>query len=220
MTPPIYPPPVLASKKKHRAVLGGRSRAGRTHAQARAEPLLRWLQETHVAPLVPRLPRRGVVGSAGQLGHPGECVRRRSPGAQFRLLPAPMDLVPAARSRRHGLPWRRSQAPLSRALARGRADQTAPRQETRSALRGVESSRLPAGHRPWVRVREASKPGRGDPFPRAASPMERPVGAQQIPAPARSGGVPPPDPIPSTSGFNRNFAVIATAPDPRTDCHH
>ena len=90
------PAACVGFKKKHRPILGGGSRFGRTHAQDRSEPLLRGLQEAHAAAVVAPLPRRGVVGSVGQLGDSGQCLRRRSAGAQSALLPAAMGLVSAS----------------------------------------------------------------------------------------------------------------------------
>jgi hypothetical protein len=60
-------------KKKHRAVFRRARRAGRTHAQERAKPLLCRLQEAHAAPVVTPLLRRGAVGAAHQLGHARQC---------------------------------------------------------------------------------------------------------------------------------------------------
>lgn len=97
-------------KKKHRPLLGGPRRAGRAHAQERPEPVLCWLQEAHAALVAARLHGRGAVGSLGQLGHAGQCVRRRAAGTQPAPLPAAMGLVPAAGRGRHGLLGGRSQA--------------------------------------------------------------------------------------------------------------
>ena len=67
------PAACVGFKKKHRAIFRRARRAGRTHAQDGAKPMFRWLQETHLAPLVAPLLRRGAVGAVGQLGGPGQC---------------------------------------------------------------------------------------------------------------------------------------------------
>ena len=68
------PAACVGFKKKHRAILRGARRAGRAHAQDGAKPMVRWLQETHVAPVAARLPGRGAIGAAGDLG--GSRTRR------------------------------------------------------------------------------------------------------------------------------------------------
>jgi hypothetical protein len=62
------PAACVGFQRKHRAIFGRAGRVGRTHAQDRAEPLLRRLQAAHVAPVASPLPRRRAVGAAGQLG--------------------------------------------------------------------------------------------------------------------------------------------------------
>ena len=52
-------------KKKHRAILRRARRAGWAHAQNRAEPLFRRLQETHAPPVAAPLLGRSAVGAAG-----------------------------------------------------------------------------------------------------------------------------------------------------------
>ena len=139
------PAACVGFKKKHRTILCGSGRSGRSHAQDWAKPMVRGLQETHTAFVVTRLPGRSTLGPVGQLGYSSQCVRRRAAGAQLALLPAAMGLVSAAGRSGHGLFGGGSQTPLPRALARGRPDQTAQRHEIDAALRGLESSRLPAG---------------------------------------------------------------------------
>src|ERR1022692_2128585 len=56
-------------KKKHRPILRRTRRAGRTHAQDWAEPVLCRLQEAHTASVVARLFRRRAAGATHQLGH-------------------------------------------------------------------------------------------------------------------------------------------------------
>ncbi len=119
------PAACIGFKKKHRTVLCGWSRSGRSHAQDRAKPMVRGLQETHSAFVVARLPGWSALGSAGQLGDSRQCVRRRAAGAQLALLPPAMGLVPAAGRGGHGLFGGGSQTPVPRALARGGPDQTA-----------------------------------------------------------------------------------------------
>ena len=106
------PAACVGFKKKHRPILRGGSRAGGAHPQDGSEPLFRRLQEAHPPFVAARLPRRRAAGSAGQLGHPGQGVRRRLVGAQSALLPAAMGVVPAAGRRRHGLSGGRVQAPV------------------------------------------------------------------------------------------------------------
>jgi hypothetical protein len=67
------PAACVGFKKKHRAIFRRTRRAGRAHAQDGAKPVFCWLQETHPAPLVAPLLRRGAVGAAGQLGGSGQC---------------------------------------------------------------------------------------------------------------------------------------------------
>jgi hypothetical protein len=62
------PAACVGFKKKHWPILRRSRRAGRTHAQDRAKPMLRRLQKAHVAPLAAPLSSRGAVGAAGQLG--------------------------------------------------------------------------------------------------------------------------------------------------------
>ena len=97
------PAACVGFKKKHRAILRRARRAGRTHAQDGAEPLLRRLQETHAAPVAAPLPGRRAAGAAGQLGHARQCVGRRVAGSQFALLPKAMGLVSAADGGGHGV---------------------------------------------------------------------------------------------------------------------
>ena len=105
-------------KNKHRPLLGAPRRAGRAHAQEWAEPVLGRLQEAHAALVAARLHGRRAVGPLGQLGHAGQCVRRRAAGTQPALWPAAMGLVPAAGRGRHGLLGGRSQAAGPRPNAR------------------------------------------------------------------------------------------------------
>lgn len=59
------PAACVGFKKKHRTILRHRCRAGGTHAQDRAKPLLCRLQETHAASVVESLSGWGAVGAAG-----------------------------------------------------------------------------------------------------------------------------------------------------------
>ena len=90
------PAACVGFKKKHRAILRRARRAGWTHAQNRAEPLFRRLQETHTPPVAAPLLGRGAVGAAGQLGDARQGFRGWAAGPQPALLPAAMGLVSAA----------------------------------------------------------------------------------------------------------------------------
>ena len=68
------PAACVGIKKKHRAILRRARRAGRAHAQGRAEPMLRRLQEAHPTPVAAPLLGRRVAGAAGQLDRARECV--------------------------------------------------------------------------------------------------------------------------------------------------
>ncbi|MEK7214379.1 MAG: transposase [Chloroflexota bacterium] len=112
-------------KKKHRPVFGPARRPGRPHAQARPKPLLCRLQKTHAPVLAARLSRRGVVGAAGQLGHPGQSLGRGPIGAQSASLPTAMGVVSPAGGGGHGLLGCCGQTVVPGALAGGSADQAA-----------------------------------------------------------------------------------------------
>ena len=97
------PAACVGFKKKHRAIFCRPRGVGRAHAQDRAKPMFRRLQEAHAAPMVVSLPGRGAVGAAGQLGDARQCFRGRVAGAQSALLPAAMGLVSAAGRGGHGV---------------------------------------------------------------------------------------------------------------------
>lgn len=68
-------------KKKHRRLFCPAGRLGGADAQKRTEHLFCGLQEAHVPLVDSALPARGLAGALGELGRPGECVRRRIVGA-------------------------------------------------------------------------------------------------------------------------------------------
>jgi hypothetical protein len=79
---------------------------GWAHAQDRAEPLVRRLQETHAAFVAAHGPSDGDVVAAGQLADARQCGRGGSVGAQPAVVCAQPGLVAGADRRRHGLSWR------------------------------------------------------------------------------------------------------------------
>ncbi len=68
------PAACVGFKKKHRPILRGARGLGRTHAQDGPKPVLRWLQETHLAPVAAPLRGRRAVGATGHLAHARRCV--------------------------------------------------------------------------------------------------------------------------------------------------
>lgn len=139
------PAACVGFKKKHRTILRRARRAGRTHAQDGAEPLLCRLQEAHAAPVAAPLPGRRAAGAVGYLGGARQCVGRRIAGPQPALLPTAMGLVSAAGRGGHGVFGGGGQTAVSGAMAGDRPDQAAQRHETGAALCGVGSGGLPAG---------------------------------------------------------------------------
>lgn len=103
-------------KKKFRHLHGRARGAGRTHAQIRTKPLLRRLQETHLAAVAAHAASVGDLVAAGHLGDPGQGGRGRPAPAQFALVPFPAGLVAGHRRGGHGVfgrpeqSWRRARA--------------------------------------------------------------------------------------------------------------
>ena len=67
------PAACVGFKKKHRTILCPARRAGRTHPQDGAKPLLRRLQETHAPLVVAPVFGWGAAGAAHQLCRAGQC---------------------------------------------------------------------------------------------------------------------------------------------------
>lgn len=80
-------------KKKHRHVQRGARGIGRTHAEDRAESLVRGLQEAHLAALAADRAYVGHVGAPGQLADTGQCGRGRSAGPQLAVVSPVLGLV-------------------------------------------------------------------------------------------------------------------------------
>ena len=118
-------------KKKFRHLHCRPRGTGRAHAQDGAEPLLRRLQETHVAGVAAHTPSVGDACAAGQLDHPRQCGRRRPVAAESALVSASLGLVAGDRRGGHGLSVCARQARHPRRLANRRGYQTARRYETR-----------------------------------------------------------------------------------------
>lgn len=90
-------------KKKFRRLHGGACGAGRAHAQDGPEPLVRRLQETHVAVVAAHSASRGDARAAGELDDPRQWGRRRPVTAEFALVSATFELVARDRGGGQGL---------------------------------------------------------------------------------------------------------------------
>src|ERR1017187_3601198 len=132
-------------KKKFRRLHPRARGAGRAHAQDRAEPLVRRLQETHLAVVAAHRASVGNARAVGQLAYAGQCGRRRPVAAESALVSPPLGLVAGDRGGGHGLSIRRGQASRPRRLAVCGGHQTARRHETRAAVCERGASGMPAG---------------------------------------------------------------------------
>ena len=93
-------------KKKFRQLHCRARRAGRAHAQDGPEPLVRRLQEAHVAVVAAQRASVGNARAAGQLAHARQCGRRRPVATKSVLVSPSSGLVAGDRSGRHGLSLR------------------------------------------------------------------------------------------------------------------
>lgn len=73
-------------KKRNWHLHGRGSRFGGAHTQNRPKSLVRRLQEAHPPAVVASPSTRGAADTAGQLDHPGQCVRRGLVDPQLALL--------------------------------------------------------------------------------------------------------------------------------------
>jgi hypothetical protein len=97
-------------KKKFRPLHCGVCGAGRAHAQDGPEPLVRRLQETHVAVVAAHGASVGDARAAGQLDHARQRGRRWPVAAESALVSATFGLVAGDRGGGHGLSVRAQQA--------------------------------------------------------------------------------------------------------------
>ena len=130
-------------KKKFIFLHRGTRGPGRTHAQDRAKPLLRRLQETHAAAVAAHRAFLGDALAAGQLGDARPCGRRRSAPARFALVSCSPGLVAGHRRGRHGLFVGRAQSGGAHRLADVRGHQAARRHAAAATLREPASSPMP-----------------------------------------------------------------------------
>src|SRR5882724_4798348 len=114
----------------HRSARG----AGRTHAQDWSDPLVRRLQETHLAVMAAHGASLGDARAAGQLDHACQRGRRRLVAAESALVSPPFGLVAGDRGGGYGLSVRAQQASRPRRVAECRGHQTPRRHETRPAV--------------------------------------------------------------------------------------
>ena len=121
-------------KKKFRHLHRRARGAGRTHAQDRTKPLLRWLQEAHLAAVVAHAASFGDLVAAGHLGDASQCGRGRFAPAQLALVPFPFALVAGHRGGRHGVLVEREQSGGAHGLADGGGDEAACRHAAVAAL--------------------------------------------------------------------------------------
>ena len=112
-------------KKKFQRLHRRARSAGRTHAQDRPEPLVRRLQETHVAAVAAHGPSLGDAPAAGQLGDASQCGRGWTARAEPALVSPTLGLVARHRRGRHGLSVGGEQAGGAHRLADRRGDQAA-----------------------------------------------------------------------------------------------
>jgi hypothetical protein len=136
-------------KKKFPRLSRGARGPGRTHAQDRTKPLVRRLQETHVAAVAAHGASVGDALAAGQLGDARQRGRGRFARAEPALVSPTLGLVARHRCGGHGLFVSGKQAGGTLGLADGRGDPTAPGHATAAPLcqrraRGV-SARPTAG---------------------------------------------------------------------------
>ncbi len=93
-------------KKKFRRLHCRARRAGWSHAQDGPEPLVRRLQEAHVAVVAAHRASVGNARAAGQLAHARQCGRRRPVAPESVLVSPSSGLVAGDRGGRHGLSLR------------------------------------------------------------------------------------------------------------------
>lgn len=104
-------------KKKFQRLHGHARGAGRAHAQDRTKPLVRWLQEAHVAVMAAHGPSIGDTLAIGKLGDARQHGRGRPAGAESALVSPTPGLVAGHYRGRHGIFVVREQASGSRGLA-------------------------------------------------------------------------------------------------------
>jgi hypothetical protein len=131
-------------KKKFRHVHGGACGPGRAHAQDGAEPLVRRLQETHVAIVAAHRASVGDARAAGQLDHARQCGRGRPVAAQSALVSATPGLVARPGGGGSGLSVGRRQGGRARGLAMRGDYQIARRHETGAAVCERHACGMPA----------------------------------------------------------------------------
>jgi hypothetical protein len=90
-------------KKKFRRLHRRARGAGRAHAQDRPEPLVRRLQETHLAVVAAHQASVGNARAVGQLAYAGQCGRRRPVAAESALVSPALGLVAGDRGGGPGL---------------------------------------------------------------------------------------------------------------------
>ena len=132
-------------KKKFRQLYRRARGTGRAHAQDRPEPLVRRLQETHLAIVAAHRASVGDARATGQLAHARQCGRRRPVAAESALVSPAPGLVAGHSGGGHGLSLRRRQASRPHRLAVCGGHQTARRHETRAAVCERGASGMSAG---------------------------------------------------------------------------
>ena len=131
-------------KKKFRHLHGRACGPGRTHAQDRTKPLVRRLQEAHLAAVAAHAALLGDLVAAGQLGDASQCFRGRIARAQPALVSFPFGLVAGHRRGRHGVSVGREQSGGAHRLADGGGDEAARGHAPVAALPERGARRLPA----------------------------------------------------------------------------
>ena len=132
-------------KKKFRHLHRRARRVGRTHSQDRTKPLLRWLQEAHLAAVAAHAASFGDLVAAGHLGDAGPCGRGRLAPAQPAVVPFPSGLVAGHGGGGHGVFVGREQSGGAHRLADGDGHQTARGHAVVAALPERDARRRPAG---------------------------------------------------------------------------
>jgi hypothetical protein len=132
-------------KKKFRHLHRRACGPGRTHAQDRTKPLVRRLQEAHVAAVAAHAASFGDFVAAGHLGDAGQCFRGRFAPAQPALVPFPSGLVAGHCGGGHGVFVGREPSGGAHRLADGGGHEAARGHAAVAALPERDARRLPAG---------------------------------------------------------------------------
>lgn len=132
-------------KKKFRHLHRRARRVGRTHSQDRTKPLLRRLQEAHVALVAAHAASVGDVVALGHLGDSGQCGRGRPAPARLAVVPFPSGLVAGHCGGGHGVSVGGKQSGGAHRLADGGGDEAALRHAAAATLPERGARRLSTG---------------------------------------------------------------------------